>query len=135
MMQRLDRPLGQQWTQREGHVRAAHELLDGDGHRPREATTAELGIERHGSETGGNVLLVCSGEARRSGDTAVLAAVRTDLVPVAVRRGDDLGHETTDLGNHHRDGLGVDALETVGTQQIIHVDDVVEHELDVGDRG
>ncbi len=127
----LDRTLGQQRAQRQRHVGAREHLLHGDRRDPREAASAELGIERHRAVAGAHVLLVGELEAlgRRDGEVRVPDA--PDAVAVAVRRGDDVGHEPADLVEDAVHGVEVDVTEAFGLQQLRKTDDLVEDEADV----
>ncbi len=130
----VDGALGEQRAQGEGHVAAGHHLLDGQCGDPREPAAAEGGVERNGSVPGLDELLVGLLERVRRGDHATLGPGGGDLVAVGVGGSHHLGHETTDLFQHHVQRLGIEFAESVGREDVIETDDLVEHELQRAER-
>ena len=105
----VDRALGEQRAQREGHVRRRHHLLHGDADKPREATSAVLRRERHGRPPRLDVAPVGLAEALRRAHRPVVVAPTVLDVADAIERSELLLEEPRRLFENplHRLRVGV----------------------------
>ena len=131
----LDGALRQHRAHRERHVGRRQHLLEGESHDPREPATAVVGVEAHAGPARLHQPAVGLGEAGRGADVAVGVEVDALHVTGAVGRGHHLGHEPAGLLHHPGHGRRVGVGEDGQLGQRLEVDQVVEHEVDVAQRG
>ena len=110
MKEGVDRALGEERAEREGHVGRAEHLLDGEPDRPWESTTVKLLGERHAAPAGVNVLSIGGLEGRRCAHGAVGVAPGTLNIPRLVGGGDNLHHEVAALLEESDDRVDIGVL-------------------------
>ena len=132
-LERVDRALGQERTEREGHRRAVPDLGAGDVDEVGQAHAAEL--DRRGDAVPARLRPppVDVGEARRRRHHPILVA-RAGKIAGAVERRDLLGGEAPGFGDDRRYGVPIEIAGQPLLDQARQVGDGFQRKQDIADR-
>ncbi len=136
VQQQVDGALGEQWAHRERHVRRGEHLLEREPDQPREPTSSVGRREGHARPSRLHVPAVGVDEAIRGGHRTCGGVVgRSRHITGQVQRRHDVLHQPGALGHDSFEGGGVQLGESLELAQLVQVDQVVEHEVDVFEGG
>ncbi len=133
-LQSLDLALGHQRVQLQRQAGRSHHLVHRHGQRDGQAHAAVVRVGGHAQPTAFGNRGEAFGKTGRRADDAVFQ-MRGMQVAGAVQGGQNLFAHTARFGQDRVDGFGRRLGKPVGGGDAVETDDLVEDELQLGDRG